>query len=50
MIASFEMTGMINQMVSFTGALTSAANGIMMLTNLGSIWKNEDISTGEKLL
>lgn len=45
-----DMTSSIQSIVQMTAAIGQLTSGIQTLINLGSIWKNEDLTTGEKVL
>lgn len=45
-----DMTSSIQSVVQMTAAIGQLTSGIQTLINLGSIWKNEDLTTGEKVL
>jgi hypothetical protein len=40
----------VQNITALTGGLASLGAGIQQVQNLGSIWKNSDLTTGEKLL
>lgn len=45
---SFNLEKSVQQVVSLVGNVTNLVTGIKMLGNLGDIWDNEDLDTGEK--
>ena len=45
-----DMTSRIQNIVQMTAAVGQLASGIQTLINLGSIWSNEDLTVGEKIL
>ncbi len=47
---STEMQAMATSIVSVVGGLGQLASGISAVKNLGGIWNNDDLSTGEKIL
>lgn len=47
---SAEMQAMATSIVSVVGGLGQLASGISAVKNLGGIWNNDDLSTGEKIL
>jgi len=40
----------INSFIQLTSNISMAISALTILSNLGSIWKNEDLTVGEKLL
>ena len=45
-----DMTSRIQNIVQMTAAVGQLASGIQTLINLGSIWSNENLTVGEKIL
>ena len=45
-----DLTKTINNIVNVVSSLGQVASSIMMIQNLGSIWSNDDLTTGEKIL
>jgi TP901 family phage tail tape measure protein len=45
-----NLKNLINNVVSAVGAVGQLASAIQVFQNIGSIWKNSDLSTGEKVL
>jgi hypothetical protein len=46
----FKLTAVIDDVVDLAGGMANMASAAQQFINLGSIWQNEDLSTGEKLL
>ena len=47
---NFDLTKNINQIVKLGGGLANIGSSIATIQNLGSIWNNDDLTTGEKVL
>ena len=47
---NFELTKVTGEIVDLAGGIANMASAAQNFINLGSIWQNEDLSVGEKLL
>ena len=45
-----DLTNTIKNITDLAGAVGQVSSGILALKNIGNIWSNEDLSTGEKIL
>lgn len=49
-ISDAKMQAKIQNFTNLTSAIMGVASAIMALQNIGSIWNNDDLSTGQKIL
>lgn len=50
LISSFRVEEVVSSFVNLAGSVRSVGEGITQLQRIGSIWSNDDLTTGEKIL
>lgn len=50
LVNSFKVEEVVSSFVNLAGSVRSVGEGITQLQRLGSIWSNDDLTTGEKVL